>query len=163
MNYYKIVRDGIVVDANCVFLQFRPKYGLIVPCEARDAHYIQSSDQADIYRVQWLNPLPPGAPVMEIVEAVEIEATEYAELREQLDLGESVEYTEPEEPGGEEPEPEPVEEYSADTVLTPSVMRRILIEQNETIRAQEEMIQEQSARMEMLEECLLEMSEIVYA
>lgn len=169
MNYYKIVKGGMVVDANYVFLQFRDKYGLIVPCEAYEAHYIQSSDQQNIYRAQWLNPLPPGAPVYETVEAVEITAAEYAEIIEALDTGEEIEYDVPEEPDDPTPvdpdepgEDVPPEDQTPDEILTPAKMREMILRQREMIQEQSQTIQDQQFLLDMLTECVLEISEVLY-
>ena len=54
MRYYKILNNGMVVDANFVFLKWAQN-GAGVPflttCDIEEAQYIQSYDQKEIYRV----------------------------------------------------------------------------------------------------------------
>ena len=107
-----------------------------------------------MWRVQWLNPVPSGAPVFETVEAVEISKDEYLEIREKLDDG--FEIVVPEEiPEEEIPQDEPIEVPSVEKVMTPEEMRR-------KITHLETVIAEQAVTNNLLMECLLEMSEIVY-
>ena len=64
----------------------------MLACDAFEGQFIQSSDGANIWRVDWLNRLPEDFPgSYESIEAVEITAEEYEELKEKLELGESVE------------------------------------------------------------------------
>lgn len=146
MNYYKILKNGVVTDANHVFLRWQPKHRILIGCEAADAQYIQSSDGMEVYRVQWLNPVNLDAPVFPTAEAEEISKEEYLELRGRLDEGLTPETPEPQpQPEPEEPEPE----QPAERVMTIDQMRR------EILRLREE--------NEFLSGCLLEMSEVVYA
>ncbi len=146
MNYYKILKDGMVIDVNYVFLRWQEKHRILIGCEAADAQYIQSSDGMEVYRVRWLNPVNSDAPVFPVVEAEEISEEEYLELRKQLDEGLTPVEPEPEPPA--EPELEEPE-LPAETVMTVGEMRR------EILRLREE--------NEFLSGCLLEMSEVVYA
>ena len=126
MNYYKIIDNGSVIDANYVFLRWQEKHRILIGCEAPDAQFIQSSDGEEVYRVAWLNPYPPEAGEYETVEAVERTEEEYLDLWEKLDLEEQ-----PIEPLPEpkamppqleiEPTPEP-------EVMTAAQMRRAIIE-----------------------------------
>ena len=92
MNYYKVIKDGEVIDVNHVFLKWQRKHNILLSCEAVEGQFIQSSDGNNIWRVDWLNRLPADFPgSYESIEAVEITAEEYEELREKLELGETVE------------------------------------------------------------------------
>ena len=92
MNYYKVIKDGEVIDVNHVFLKWQRKHNILLSCEAVEGQFIQSSDGNNIWRVDWLNRLPEDFPgSYESIEAVEITAEEYEELREKLELGETVE------------------------------------------------------------------------
>ena len=146
MKYYKVIANGTVIDANRVWLKWQGKHRILIGCEPHEANYIQSYDQEKVWRVQWLNPVPADAPVFETVDAVEISEEEYLDLRSQLDSGltpvEPEPEPEPEYPDPVEPEPEP------EVVMTPEEMRRRIVELTE--------------HNQMLEECLLEMSEVVY-
>lgn len=160
MNYYKVIANGNVIDANFVFLKWQEKHNILVGCDAEEANFIQSSDQEKVWRAEWLNPVPAGAGNYETVNAVEITEEEYLELRQQLDLGKVVE--EPENPDETDSENESSEnagdnapEESGETVMTAEEMRRKLV----SLEAQ---LAEQQEKNNFLEECLLEMSEVVY-
>lgn len=146
MKYYKVIANGTVIDANYIWLRWQRKHNILIGCEPHEANYIQSYDQEKVWRVQWLNPVPVDAPIFETVDAVEISEEEYLDLRSQLDSGltpvEPEPEPEPSEPDPVEPEPEP------EVVMTPEEMRRRIVELTE--------------HNQMLEECLLEMSEVVY-
>ena len=114
-------------------------------CDAVTADGIIGSDNDTIYHLA-------GRPACGIGDyyATQISEAEYEELYEQLELGETVYIEEPvDDDGGEIPsESEPVEDDQFVT-LTRAELTRIVTEQSETIQ--------------MLTECLMEMSEIVYA
>lgn len=153
MNYYKVVANGNVIDANFIFLKWQEKHGILIGCDAAEAQFIQSSDQAKVWRTPWLHPAPEAAGTYETVEAIEITEEEYSAIREQLDDGQTVTEPEPEEP--EEPQGDDTGGGSGETVMSTAEMRRIITEQANTL-------QEQAERLEFLEGCLLEMSEVVY-
>ena len=154
MKYYKVIINGTVIYANSVWLRWQRKHNILIGCEPHEANYIQSFDESKVWRVQWLNPVPSGAPVFETVEAVEISKDEYLEIREKLDDG--FEIVVPEEiPEEEIPQDEPIEVPSVEKVMTPEEMRR-------KITHLETVIAEQAVTNNLLMECLLEMSEIVY-
>lgn len=97
MNYYKILKDGIIIDTNNVFLRWQEKHKIMIGCEAGDAQFIQSSDQSTIWRTDWLNAVPDDlTPLYELADAVEISEEEYTSLRAILDSGQQPEDTEPE-------------------------------------------------------------------
>lgn len=150
MTYYKIIKDGIVIDANYVFLRWQAKHRTMLACKPEHGQFIQSTDQQEIWTVDWLNPIPDElAGAYDVIEAVEITADEYAALRKQLDNGLTVEL--PEE-SVDQQDIQPAEDVGNDhteTVMTPEQMRRTMIE-----------LQQQN---EMLLGCVLELSEIVYA
>ena len=124
MRFYKILKDGKIVDANFVFLKWdQNSAGLkfLVECDIEDAHYIQTTDQKEIYRVNWLNPVEDNGE-FETVEATLISEDEFREIRDQLDEGETPINPEPEPEPGTEPEPstEPSAEPSAEPTTEPS-------------------------------------------
>ena len=156
MNYYKVVANGNVIDANFIFLKWQVKHGILIGCDAAEAQFIQSSDQAKVWRTPWLHPAPEAAGTYETVEAIEITEEEYSAIREQLDDGQTVTEPEPEEPQPTEPdEGDDTGGGSGETVMSTAEMRRIITEQANTL-------QEQAEWLEFLEGCLLEMSEVVY-
>lgn len=155
MNYYKVIANGTVIDANFIFLKWQEKHGILIGCDAQEAQFIQSTDQAKVWTTPWLNPAPEAAGEYETVEAVEITAEEYAAIREQLDDGETVVEPEPEQPQPDNPDEGEGDSGSGETVMSTAEMRRIITEQAE-------LLQEQADRLDFLEGCLLEMSEVVY-
>ena len=153
MNYYKVIANGTVIDANFVFLKWQEKNKILIGCEAEEGQFIQSADQEHVWRVQWLNPAPAEAGEYETVEAVEITREEYIELRKLLDEGKTPEV--PVEPDNT-PEPEePDPETPSESVMTPEEMRRRIVELEDALKTQE-------LRNDFLEGCILEMSEVVY-
>lgn len=155
MNYYKVISNGIVIDANFVFLKWQKKNKVMLGCDISEANFIQSSDQSKVWRVAWLNPVDGEAGTYETVEAVEITQDEYLSIRAALDEGTEVVEPDPVEPepddtGNEEEPTEPEE-----TVMSVAEMRRKIVDL-------ETALQEQTERNDFLEGCLLEMSEIVY-
>lgn len=87
MTYYKIIKDGVVIDANFKFFRYQRKHLNIIKCDGKCAELVQSSDQKTFYRAEWLRPLPEKARHHEIAEVVIIDEAEYNELKEQLQLG----------------------------------------------------------------------------
>ena len=90
--------------------------------------------------------MPDGAPAYETAKIVVIDETEYDEIRALLDDGEEV----PVDPAP--PEPEPV---GPDDPVEPD-------ERPMTVAEMREKITEQQGSIDMLIECVLEMSEIIY-
>jgi len=148
MSYYKVIRDGMVTDAGEMFLRWQEKNRIMLACKPEEAQFIQGSD-GTILRVDWLNPVPEALKDrFETVEAALIDRQEYLDLRAVLDDGETVPEPEPVQP---EPTPEP--EPGPDVPEGEKPM---------TVQEMREKIAEQGATIQMLTDCLLEMSEVVY-
>lgn len=150
--FYKIVLDGMVIDVvdGLNYVKYQERNGLTLLGSEADAYGILSSDSSTIWHVEGLQD-PPAGFTGATVSAVEIEAEEAEELRRQLEEGNPVENPEkPDEGDGTAPEP-PQEE-----VMTPVEMRQKIKELTATV-------EELTDHNAMLEECLLEMSAIVYA
>ncbi len=150
--FYKVLLEGMVIDVleNPAFVKYQERNGLILRSKETDAFGVLSSDSSTIWHVEGLLE-PPAGTDFKKVELVEIEAEEAEALRKQLEEDGPV--VNPEEPDTEEePTPEPPEEQ----VMTPVEMRAKITE----LTANVEALTEQNA---MLEECLLEMSALVYA
>lgn len=154
MKYYKIKDGDTVIDANHVFLKYQAKHGVLMDCPAEEAQFIQTSDQLHTYHVPWLHKVPAEYGEYETVEAVEITEDEYNALKEQLDTGKSVE-DKPDEIEQEEQEPEAPSEEETEKVLSLAEMHRELA----ALRTSNKELAKQN---EMLEECLFELSAIVY-
>ena len=148
MTFYKIVRDGTVIDAGFIFLKWSERSHRLVVCDVNEAQFVQSFDQEHVYHTDWLKLAPTEAGDYETVEVVAVDATEYDEIRALLDDGETIPneqapFTEePEEQSSEPEQPEP------ERPLTVQEMRQLIADQQE--------------RIALLEDCVLEMSEALY-
>jgi len=134
--YYKIVSNGTIVDASSglSYVRWQEKNRLWLSCEAQDANGILTSNGEAIYLLE-------GAAAMDgysYAMATEITEAEYLVLREELDAGDEI--VDPDQPDDQEPD-------------TPSKTRLQLLEAR---------VAELQEVNDMLTECLLEMSEIVY-
>lgn len=132
MTYYKVIKNNEVIDVNHVFLKWQERHNLLLSCDVSEALFIQSSDGTEIWRVDWLNRIPKNCTYsFESIEAVEITAEEYIELKKQLDLGETVPDTAPDEPPGEieTPPDDPIQEE----VLSGTALRLRVQELSETV------------------------------
>lgn len=161
MNYYKIIENGTVIDANFVFLKWQKKNNILIGCDASEANFIQSSDQEKVWKVDWLVPVEAGAGEYPSIEAVEITKEEYDELRVQLDEGLNPEVPEEESEIPSDTD-EPGEEVPSESVMSVEEMRRKITVLENALEEQKIINGEQMERNDFLEGCLLEMSEIVY-
>lgn len=161
MNYYKIIENGTVIDANCIFLKWQKKNNILIGCDASEANFIQSSDQQKVWKVDWLIPADAKAGEYPSIEAVEITKEEYDELRAQLDAGLNPEVPE-EEPEIPSDTDEPGDEVPSESVMSVEEMRRKITMLETALEEQKIINGEQMERNDFLEGCLLEMSEIVY-
>jgi hypothetical protein len=150
------VKDGVIVDADHLWLRWQAKHKIMLACEVEEAQFIQSGET--IYAANWLNPAPAElsgqfekVPIKDAKEcqdfyAEEIDEEEYLSIRAQLDEGLELEDGSLEETAPVEPE-ETEERLEVKKTTAQSMQEQIdaLVQQNE-----------------MLLECLLEMSEVVY-
>lgn len=132
--FYKIVKDSQIVDVSdgLKYVRWQEKNRIFLSCAEEDAEGIVSSNGQDIYLLITSEPRDG----YESAVVSEIGEEEYLALREELDAGEEII------DGGDDEE----EDTQAKTRL------RMLEEQ---VAALQEV-------NDMLTECLLEMSEIVY-
>ena len=132
--YYKIISEGQIIDASTDlnYVKWQEKNRLFLSCDAESSDGIISSNGADIYL---LTEKETGED-LPVAEIVEIDEEEYLALKEEIDAGNSVE-----QPG----------EQEGETNTHKTRLKRL-----------EEEVEELRAANEMLTECLLEMSEIVY-
>lgn len=147
MSYYKIMGDGKVLDVNDVFLRWQKRHGIAVICEPNRGEFICPRDGSAIYHPSWLHDPPEGAVYDGEVDALEISEYEYRQLLEQLNSGDSP--VETPDPGGDD-------EEAGDGEETPKPTVADLKELTETCA-------DLKAQVRMLTECVLEMSEEVYA
>lgn len=144
MVYYKLVTGGRIVDAirsdtaNWI-IENRRNYSLYSG-EQEFAHGVEATDQHCVYHILG-TPVFHDYPEFETVELVEIDEAEYTDIMADI-LAERM---------ANEPEPLPAEEPG---------------EPEQIAKTRVQMLEEQIAALteanDMLTECLLEMSEIVY-
>ena len=146
--FYKLIRDGVIFDAGAMWLRWQTNNRIMLRCEPSEAQFVMGTDEA-IYRVQWLNPAPAEAGQYEVIEAAIIDRQEYEDLRAVLDDGETV------------PIPDPVVP-EPDTELLPDEEPGQEEDHPMTVQQMREKLAEQDATIQLLTECVLEMSEVVY-
>lgn len=154
MRYYKIIQDGTIVGAGTMFLRWYDKYGSFFYCDMENAECVQDVVTERLYHPDWLNGVPGNVYPQPRADVVIVDATEYDDIVEQLMGGETIPVPEP------EPEPEPEPDPGEDP--EPEERPMTVQEMREKIKEQEEMIAAQDEQLQMLTECILEMSEVVY-
>lgn len=159
--FYKVKQNNEIIDAldglQCV--RYFPVPKLIMRCREDDnPEGILSSDVSDIWHVEGWPEFPEVVKDQVAGEVVVVEITkeEYDEIREQLDELDKIDDPEPDKPAEEEPEPSQDPEPEHETIMTAAEMRERIKELTATV-------DDLKTTNSMLEECLLEMSEIVYA
>lgn len=148
MIYYKIVSGTDVIDAtdNLVTVRYSAASQSVMRCNEREGpNGIISSDGQYIWHVEGWNEFGDGVE-RDTVKLFEITESEYSQLREKLDES------------GKVPEPDNPEtpENPDETVMTPVEMRVKIKELAATVDSLQ-------TRNNFLEECLMEISEVVYA
>ena len=89
MSFYKIIKNGVVIDANNKFYKYQENRKRIIECKQEFAQLISLSDKKEFYRTEWLKPLPDGVSKPEI-EANLISEEEYNKLKEELSVNKVV-------------------------------------------------------------------------
>lgn len=138
--YYKIISQGQIIDATpddqLNYVRWQKKNGLFLNCEAEQADGIISSGGSEIYLLE--DAQAEHFPETPTVTLVEITEEEYLQIRDELDAGNEIAN-----PGGNE-------QQSDDS---PAKTRMAQLES---------LVADLQAQNDMLAECLMEMSEIVY-
>lgn len=149
--FYKIMQGNTVIDAiaGVQYVVFQERNRLNIIGKKAEAFGIMSSDMSTIWHVDGLAEIPAGSEY-QTVAMVEITEEEYDTLREQLAAGDVVEDPE------EEQQPEEGETEEPEVVMSPTEMRLRINELTATVEAL-------TAEKDMLMECVLEMSAVVYA
>lgn len=148
MIFYKILADGKVLDVNDVFLRWQPKHGVMLVCDPAKAEFICPRDCSGYYHPSWLNKPPEGAVYDGEVDAEEITEAEYRALLEQLEAGGTVVNPEPD-PGG----------TGGDNTSDNGGQQKPAVADIKQLVDTCAGLQKQ---VQMLTDCLLEMSEEVY-
>lgn len=149
--FYKIMQGNTVIDAiaGVQYVVFQERNRLNIIGKKAEAFGIMSSDMSTIWHVDGLAENPAGSEYQSVA-MVEITEEEYDTLREQLAAGDVVEDPE------EEQQPDEGTTEEPEVVMSPTEMRLRINELTATVEAL-------TAEKDMLMECVLEMSAVVYA
>lgn len=149
--FYKIMQGNTVIDAiaGVQYVVFQERNRLNIIGKKAEAFGIMSSDMSTIWHVDGLADIPVDSEY-QTVAMVEITEEEYDTLREQLAAGDVVEDPE------EEQQPDEGTTEEPEVVMSPTEMRLRINELTATVEAL-------TAEKDMLMECVLEMSAVVYA
>lgn len=150
--FYKIMQGNTVIDAiaGVQYVVFQERNRLNIIGKKAEAFGIMSSDMSTIWHVDGLADIPAGSSY-QTVAMIEITEEEYDTIREQLDAGNIVE-----DPDEEEQQPDPGTTEEPEVVMSPTEMRLRINELTATVEALTE-------EKDMLMECVLEMSAVIYA
>lgn len=146
MTYYKIISQEQIVGIGTMFLQWSKKYKRFYYSNINNANCVQDAITQKIYHTSWLIPLPSEATNIESATVITIDKQEYKDLYEQLKEDKTIPFIPPKPEPEPNPEPEPAE----------------LPEQPLTIQQMREKLKKQDETINMLVDCLLEVSEVVY-
>lgn len=155
MIFYKILADGKVLDVNDVFLRWQPKHGVMLVCDPAKAEFICPRDCSGYYHPSWLNKPPEGAVYDGEIDAEEITEAEYRALLEQLEAGGTV----------VNPEPDPGGTGGEDTGAGDNETSDSGGQQKPTVADMKQLVDtcaDLRKQVQMLTDCVLEMSEEVY-
>lgn len=121
MTYYKILKNGMIVDVNHLFFRVQEKHKRIVACDSKYAELIGSSDGNEFYTAYGLRQPKYTPSGVEQVEMHFISEEEYNDLKAQLEDVKEIE------PPVVEIEPvsisEPAVEKDPDPIMTVAEMR----------------------------------------
>ena len=155
MIFYKILADGKVLDVNDVFLRWQPKHGVMLVCDPAKAEFICPRDCSGYYHPSWLNTPPEAAVYDGEVDAEEITEAEYRALLEQLEAGGTV----------DNPDPDTGEDGSGDTGPGEDNTGDSGGQQKPAVVDMKQLVETCAGlqkQVQMLTDCVLEMSEEVY-
>ena len=148
--YYKIIKDNTIIDIGNTFLVWLKKINGMLACESDKAFYLSTAN-GKIYETTWLQIPPEGAPRFTSIEAIRIEKEEYEELKEKLLSTESI------------PVPN-IQEIIVEVAPEIKIEPQLLDNSTATQLLQELVKQyaELKKQNQLLEECILEMSQELY-
>lgn len=155
MIFYKILADGKVLDVNDVFLRWQPKHGVMLVCDPAKAEFICPRDCSGYYHPSWLNKPPEAAVYDGEIDAEEITETEYRVLLKQLEAGETA----------DNPEPDPGSTDGEDTGTGGDNTGDSGGQQKPTVADMKQLVDTCAGlqkQVQMLTDCVLEMSEEIY-
>ena len=150
--YYKIIKNGYIIDVNDVFLAWQPRNRSFYHIEPEYAEYIQTSDLQNIYITDWTLPTKKGSPIIDSIEAIIIEKEEYLDLLQKLQNATPLEHTINEEVVIEEVQ-QPQEPVSIPLGQIELLQKLIALEE-QNVKLLEQNI--------FIEDCILELSQELY-
>lgn len=150
--FYKVILNGMVVDIQTElrYVRWQEANNLMIMCSEEMANGILSSDSSVIWHIEGFPEFPDSLCQTVIVE--EIEEDEYLRWKERLETA----TTETEEATEESPAENATAEESASKAY-------LSIQDLLTIQELMDKVEKLEKENELLSECLLEMSEKVYA
>lgn len=149
MTYYKIISQSQVIGVGYMFARWSEKHNRFYYSQIDEANCVQDVFTQKFYRASWLKSLPETVKEAETATVIVINELEYNDLYETLKAEEVVPYTPPSLPQ----ENQQVE--IPENVQPPT-------EQPLTIQQMREKLKKQDETINMLVDCLLEVSEVVY-
>lgn len=171
--YYKVLQSGMILDAweSPDFVEYRANKRRFILIEKTDsddgfskADGVVLPGGSDTWMLEQSDFRIEGK---EVVKLVQITEAEYTQLVEQLEAeGGGIKEPEPEEPE-QQPEEQPTEQEPEEVPEEPQEQpqEEVILSRAElqkTVMELKEQLQEQKERNDMLEDCILEMSEVVY-
>lgn len=152
MTYYKIVEDGKITGAGYTpdLRKVQAKHLILVTATESDAEYIQVDEE--LYRDNWFAAPKYLELPYKTAKITVITKEEYDSIKEAMQQDEEI-FDEPDDEGDSDSGEEPAGEGEEEETL-PSARERL--------RQLEEQVESLQETNDMLTDCLLEMSEIVY-
>lgn len=147
MKYYKVKQGNSIIDvlADPQFVIFQEGNRKVILGKESEAFGVLSSDSAVIYEVEGMKPAPIGDEFnYKVVQLELIGADEYEQLRVELDSGSEV----------QEPDNEQQEQETEATMGIPEMRLEII-----ALKEANAKLEEQNT---FLQDCLMEMADVVY-
>ena len=154
--YYKIIKNGYVIDV-CDSYGKYSRRGQIIPCNYEEAQFMLGRlPNREVYRVSWLMPLLNQYPEGEIFECKNITQQEYIQLLEEFGQQDTIIHEDSEviyEEPVESQDEQPVEQEAKQITYSELV---------NSVRELTASCQKLLEQNRLLEDCILEMSKIIY-
>lgn len=126
MDYYKIIQNGEIVGVGTRYLRWFLRSKGYYYCGLNLAEAVEDDVSGTMFHPMWMHESPSEAYVLPVATVEEIDYTEYDELYNQLDDGETIPVPDPEPEPQPEPSPEP--EPDPERPMTVQEMRNKIAE-----------------------------------